>query len=623
MSNPIQFEHSVTNIFYKILEALMDPSIHTIINEGGSSSSKTYSNIQILAHFANLITIPHLISITSESFPHLEAGAIRDFKSIMAPVWDDNKWNATKHFYKFNENSTLEFFASDSPGKAHGPRRNILYCNEVNNISKPIVDAMLLRTKGKALYDFNPVAQFWAHDLRGMPGVAWIHSTYLDSKMFLPKRTIERIESLKYTDPNAWRVYGLGLIGKIEGLVYPDFEIIDEMPVLANKMEIFGLDFGWTDPCALVKNTISENKCYSEELVYETKLHMRDLSQRMEDLGMRKNYDVIIADSEDPGRIDELCGYGWNVKKCIKGPGSVEFGHQKVRQYKQFWTKKSINGIKSQRNFMYIKNTAGDITEKTTHLFSHCFASDTLVLTSNGWKKIIKIKNGDNVASYDLQNKKYVFSKTFGHNLVDNNTSMMCLRVSNVDACRCTLDHNFLTEQGWVQAKDLKENSILVGDSSCKIIEECQCSLKSMEQNSGLIKKQGIIMGICATKNGDYIKQFTKTKLGLFQKASTNVNPSGEGKQALTILNRFVQNAKNLFRLIDIQNKNSVRVHVLQKAVLLNKKESVYCLEVENTHTFIIYPGVVVKNSMDARRYAITGLGEISGYDMSSLSTLD
>jgi phage terminase large subunit len=98
---------------------------------------------------------------------------------------------------------------------------------------------------------------------------------------------------------------------------------------------------------------------------------MKDLSKKMEDIGLKKNYDVIVADCEDPDHIDELCGYGWNVQPCIKGPGSVEFGHQKVNQYIQHWTSSSVNCVKEQRNFMFIKNKDGEFTEKTTHFFSH------------------------------------------------------------------------------------------------------------------------------------------------------------------------------------------------------------------------------------------------------------
>ena len=69
--------------------------------------------------------------------------------------------------------------------------------------------------------------------------------------------------------------------------------------------------------------------------------------------------------------ISKIYQQGFNIKGAVKGPGSVEYGHQKVRQYKQFWTKDSISCIKEQRNFRYVQDKNGKLTEKTAHLFSH------------------------------------------------------------------------------------------------------------------------------------------------------------------------------------------------------------------------------------------------------------
>ena len=59
------------------------------------------------------------------------------------------------------------------------------------------------------------------------------------------------------------------------------------------------------------------------------------------------------------------------LKESVKGPGSVEYSHQKVNQCYQFWTKDSVNCIKEQRNFRYIRDKDGRLTDKTTHQFSH------------------------------------------------------------------------------------------------------------------------------------------------------------------------------------------------------------------------------------------------------------
>ena len=91
----------------------------------------------------------------------------------------------------------------------------------------------------------------------------------------------------------------------------------------------------------------------------------------MSEIGLQTNYDEILADSAEPKSIEELYRMGWNIKPCPKGPGSVEYGHQKVRQYRQYWTKDSVNCIKEQRNFRYILDKNGKLTDKTTHAFSH------------------------------------------------------------------------------------------------------------------------------------------------------------------------------------------------------------------------------------------------------------
>jgi len=91
----------------------------------------------------------------------------------------------------------------------------------------------------------------------------------------------------------------------------------------------------------------------------------------MNDLGVQKHSDEIWADSAEPKSIEEIYQYGFNIKGASKGPGSVEYGHQRVRQYKQYWTKDSLNCIKEQRNFRYMMDKNGKLTEKTTHIYSH------------------------------------------------------------------------------------------------------------------------------------------------------------------------------------------------------------------------------------------------------------
>ena len=341
------------------------------LNEGGTYSSKTWSILQLLILIAQNAKSKILISVVSESLPHLKRGAIRDFFRILEESQDNNlRYNKTEHTYTFG-NGVIEFFGADEADKVRGPRRDILFINEANNVSWETARGLDIRTKLFTFLDWNPVGEFWAHtNWIGQPENAYIHSTYLDAIDVLPAEVIANIESNRDKDPNWWNIYGLGLIGKVEGLVYPFFSQVDNLPTQGAL--VYGLDFGFSgDPATLTKNAIFPDEIYSQELLYERGLTNQDIAAMMADLGIQKHSDEIWADSAEPKSIEEIYQYGFNIKGASKGPGSVEYGHQKVRQYRQFWTKDSLNCIKEQRNFRYMPDKNGKLTEKTTHIYSH------------------------------------------------------------------------------------------------------------------------------------------------------------------------------------------------------------------------------------------------------------
>ena len=340
------------------------------LNEGGTASSKTYSILQLLVLIAQNCKSRFLISVVSESSPHLKRGAVRDFFNILDESQDNNRfYNKTEKTYTFG-NGIIEFFGADEADKVRGPRRDMLFINEANNVPWETARGLDIRTNKFTFCDWNPVGEFWAHEQWiGSPENAYIHSTYLDAVDVIPQEVVQNIESNKDKDPNWWNIYGLGLIGKVEGLVYPLFNQVDELPNQGDL--IYGLDFGFSgDPAVLTKQKMFPEEIYSQELFYERGLTNYDICAKMKELGVDRK-DEIWADSAEPKSIEEIYQQGFNIKGAVKGPGSVEYGHQKVRQYKQLWTKDSLNCIKEQRNFRYIADKNGKLTEKTTHIYSH------------------------------------------------------------------------------------------------------------------------------------------------------------------------------------------------------------------------------------------------------------
>jgi len=118
-----------------------------------------------------------------------------------------------------------------------------------------------IRTKLHTFCDWNPVSAFWYHDenLRSHPENTYIHSTFMDCLDFLPEAIAQDIEANKERDPNWYNIYGLGLLGKIEGLVYPRFELCDYLPQQGTL--IYGIDFGYSNDPRLLSRTSSETGC--------------------------------------------------------------------------------------------------------------------------------------------------------------------------------------------------------------------------------------------------------------------------------------------------------------------------------------------------------------------------
>lgn len=334
---------------------------------GGTRSGKTYAFLQLLS-----LVIPNdktktINSVVSETGPHLSRGAIRDFKAIMAEDgrWDDNAWNASHSIYTFPNGSILEFFSADQPGKVHGPARDRLFLNEANNISFEVARQLIIRTKDIVAWDYNPTMVFWAHEhYQGRDNCITIHSTYKDNQ-FLSKEQVAEIESYK-DDKNWWRVYGLGLVGELEGTIY-DFEQIDEMPTASNLVDIYGMDFGFTnDPTALdhLRVDTARKIIYAEQLIYKTALLNRDIVEWMEALGVPKRSVPIYADCAEPKSIAEISRAGFNVKPCQKDAPvrseKMKFQIDFVKGYKLCVLKSSTDLIKELRNYTWAKDKDGN-----------------------------------------------------------------------------------------------------------------------------------------------------------------------------------------------------------------------------------------------------------------------
>lgn len=338
---------------------------------GGTAASKTISILGWLIDYSqNKSNQNKLSTVTSESYPHLEKGAMLDFESMMKDrgYWNDDRWNRTKHQYTFETGNVLEFAIFDTYNKAHGPRRDVLFINEGNNLSYNIVDQLITRTREIVWLDWNPSEEFWFYTemLGRRDDIDFITLTYKDNEA-LDQVTIQEIESHK-NNKNWWRVYGEGQLGEIESRIYTGWQLIDSIPFEA-RLERRGLDFGYSnDPTALVDIYYYNGGYILDEQVYQKGLSNKQIADLLQSLG----YALVIADSAEPKSIDEIKSYGISIQGAVKGKDSVNQGIQFVKQQKISVTKRSVNLIKEYRNYLWETDKDGKIINIPIGIFNHC-----------------------------------------------------------------------------------------------------------------------------------------------------------------------------------------------------------------------------------------------------------
>lgn len=334
---------------------------------GGTSASKTIS-ILIWCIDYGQNTKNKKIDVMSESYPHLEDGAIKDFKGIMIDrgYWDDERWNESKHFYVFEGKSVLKFISVDKLGKARGPRRDVLFVNEANNISFNIFDQLKVRTKEVIWLDWNPTHEFWYYtEIKDKMDHDFITLTYNDCLDVLDKNIIEDIESHR-GNKNWWLVYGLGQLGEVEDKVYSGWQIINEIPHEA-MLERYGLDFGYSnDPTAIIAIYRYNNGFIFDEIVYQKGLSNKQIA----DMLSNQPKALVVADCAEPKSIDEIKSYGITIVPAVKGKDSVNYGIGVVGEQRISMTKRSINMIKEYRNYLWMTDKDGKILNIPMDIFN-------------------------------------------------------------------------------------------------------------------------------------------------------------------------------------------------------------------------------------------------------------
>lgn len=338
-----------TVVFQKNYDALSSDR-RFIVNQGSSRSSKTWSLCQLLIVWA-LTNPDKTISIVRKTFPTLRATVMRDFFEVMKSLelYSRKDHNKTENIYKFNNGTIVEFFSTDDEQKLRGRKRDLCWANEANELTSDDFLQLNMRTTGKFIVDYNPSdADCWIYELDPTDSII-IKSTYKDNP-FLEKSIRKQIEDLKYKDDALYQIYALGERAMSRKNIYMNWNFVDSKPEYF-KDYIYGLDFGYNHPTALVKVYYYEDEIFIEKLIYESYLTTDDLIKKMEALGI-DTVNEIMCDYSRPEIIQEMRDHQFNTQNANK---SVKDGINNVKQFKIYCLESDEDILKEYRNYMWKK----------------------------------------------------------------------------------------------------------------------------------------------------------------------------------------------------------------------------------------------------------------------------
>jgi len=346
-----------------VFEHLLDSKSKIVVEQGGTRSGKTFNILlYIIFHYCQINT-GKTITICRKTFPAVRSSVMRDFIEILKQhnKYDEANHNKSNSEYTLN-NNLIEFISVDQPQKIRGRKREFLFINEANELDYEDWQQLIFRTTEKVVLDYNPSDEYhWIYDkVLNREDVEFYKTTYLDNP-FLNENIIEEIERLKETDEQYWQIYGLGEKGISKATIFNYIEV----PHIPHDAELvsYGADAGYTnDPSTLVSVYKKDHNIYIKEHLYRTMMTTRDISDVLKQ--EVTNRSPIYFDAAEPRLIDELRRMGHNIQPSLKGKDSINAGIDLLKRFKIHITTDSINAIQEFRNYKWLEDRSGKLTNK-------------------------------------------------------------------------------------------------------------------------------------------------------------------------------------------------------------------------------------------------------------------
>lgn len=346
----------------------------TYVFYGGTGSGKSVFVMQFLliktiSEGANVLILRKWGEVVRES-------VIVPFQSVVLGWGID--WDT--HYHKTERRLTIGtgrivFGGLDNVEKFKGTNWDYIWVEEATDITEADLNQLNLRLgrdseNAKLILTFNPIdANHWIvrrFVQQHADSVAVHHSTYRDNLMFLSKTFINEVENLINVDENFYRVYNLGEPGILQNLIYTNWRVSDNAPILPKSPVCAGLDFGYNNPTALVYIYEHDSEIWVEERLYQSYMTNADLIEFLKENHAREI--TIYADSAEPQRIEEIRRAGFNI---IQAEKPVKHGIDFCKSMKLVITSNSGNIIKEIQGYRWKEDKSGVVLDEPVKISDH------------------------------------------------------------------------------------------------------------------------------------------------------------------------------------------------------------------------------------------------------------
>jgi len=379
----INKELKATRVFLANFESTKE----IVVNMGGGGSSKSYSIIQLLL-YKFLTEKNKKFLVVRKTMPSMRTSVIIPFYEIMDSfgVRDRIKEDKVGMNFYFGSN-LIHFNGLDNPEKIKSSSWNYMWFEEATDITENDFNTVRLylrapsadKKPNQIFISFNPIDEFHWLKEKLISNKAFkneidvIHSTYKDNP-FLPEKSKKRYEELIDKDINLYRIYALGEWGKLENLVYRNWESIPSMPVhMKSGIVLYGLDFGHNDPNVIIRSVVKDKDAFHEQLLYKSGMTVSELIAYMQTTIPKKEWSKpMYADSQRPEVIKEIRNAGFNIKAAQK---NIVAGIDFLKRMRHFVKEDSSDLIKEFRAYSWKTDKRGNIIDEPVDFMNHALDS--------------------------------------------------------------------------------------------------------------------------------------------------------------------------------------------------------------------------------------------------------